>query len=492
MGAACCAGSALAGGGAAGSAGGLTSPDNILVLPLAMYELAPRATVFLFTALLLSGSLGYILLVALTPESVPPTKTELSYLSTSSPSRAQPLPSIRDAATVQLSVVVPAYNERDRLPGMLRDAVQWLERVRQQRRSLVQGPEEAAASDDLVGSSGQRSAASVDEEAALTDPLTTYEIIVVDDGSKDGTLDVALETAGQLGLAEGAEVRAVRLERNRGKGGAVRHGVLHARGSLILFADADGATRFGDLSNLCVEMRRILTPARHGIVVGSRAHMVKSEAVVKRSFVRNLLMHLFHIFLTLLLHPPSPRLPSWPASLFQRRTTTTNPRCTDEDDGGKGTTTTTTVVKRRLARQPPIQDTQCGFKLFTRASSRLVFPLCHIDRWIFDVEILVLADLACRSSSRSIRSCRTTSTPSQPPAQQQGRGRRRNGDDDDDDDSEDVLLDLALPVAEVAVDWREIGGSKIDLVKDSIGMALDLLVIRANYALGRWEAPVMP
>ena len=58
-------------------------------------------------------------------------------------------------------------------------------------------------------------------------------------------------------------------------------GILHARGALILFADADGATRFSDLSPLCAEMDRVRTPTGHGAVVGSRAHLVGSEAVVK-------------------------------------------------------------------------------------------------------------------------------------------------------------------------------------------------------------------
>lgn len=58
-------------------------------------------------------------------------------------------------------------------------------------------------------------------------------------------------------------------------------GILHARGALLLFADADGATRFADLSLLCAEVARIQTPAGHAVVVGSRAHLVGSEAVVK-------------------------------------------------------------------------------------------------------------------------------------------------------------------------------------------------------------------
>lgn len=57
--------------------------------------------------------------------------------------------------------------------------------------------------------------------------------------------------------------------------------MLHSRGKLILFADADGATRFADLDLLLVAMDEVKDEDGHGMVVGSRAHLVKSDAVVK-------------------------------------------------------------------------------------------------------------------------------------------------------------------------------------------------------------------
>jgi len=54
---------------------------------------------------------------------------------------------------------------------------------------------------------------------------------------------------------------------------------------------------------------------------------------------------------------------------------------------------------------------------------------------------------------------------------------------------DDEVLKLPLPISEIPVEWKEIGGSKIDLLKDSIGMAMDLVIIRANYGLGRWRKP---
>lgn len=198
-----------------------------------------------------------------------------------------PLPTLRDAEEVQLSIVVPMYNEVQRLPAMLDDALAWLEGVRAAREPLAgaagadvpRAADESPAAAPKDGARADAAAGSV--AAALTAPLRTYELVLVDDGSRDGTSDVAMAYAKQRALAPGAEIRLTRLHTNRGKGAAVRHGVLHARGAFVLFADADGATRFADLRVLAREMVRILTPEGHGIVVGSRAHLVKSEAVVK-------------------------------------------------------------------------------------------------------------------------------------------------------------------------------------------------------------------
>ncbi len=67
----------------------------------------------------------------------------------------------------------------------------------------------------------------------------------------------------------------------------------YVRGSYIVFADADGASRFSDVAQLLEKVSSI-EKAGHGVAIGSRAHLVKTEAVVKRSFIRNLLMYGFH------------------------------------------------------------------------------------------------------------------------------------------------------------------------------------------------------
>ncbi|KAK7676052.1 hypothetical protein QCA50_020999 [Cerrena zonata] len=202
-----------------------------------------------------------------------------------------------------------------------------------------------------------------------------YEILIVDDGSSDGTDDYALRKATQLKLAPHI-LRVIKLSSNRGKGGAVTHGLLHSRGRLALFADADGATKFSDVKKLMDWLNQLGN--KPGVAIGSRSHMVDTDAVVKRSFIRNFLMYGLHTLVY----------------IFGIRA---------------------------------IQDTQCGFKMFNQESISKVFPHMHTERWIFDVEVLLLCEI-------------------------QG-----------------------IAMQEVPVNWQEIDGSKIDLAKDSIGMAIDLV-----------------
>jgi dolichyl-phosphate beta-glucosyltransferase len=93
----------------------------------------------------------------------------------------------------------------------------------------------------------------------------------------------------------------------------------------------------------------------------------------------------------------------------------------------------------RIAGVGHIRDTQCGFKLFSRAAARALFPRQHLASWIFDVELLLLAKT------------------------------------------------LRIPVVEVPVTWHEVAGSKLSVVRDSLQMLRDLWVLRANQLLGRWN-----
>ena len=106
-----------------------------------------------------------------------------------------------------------------------------------------------------------------------------YEIIIVNDGSTDKTVDVVLDFARKNDLHD--VIRIVTLEKNRGKGGGVTHGLRHVRGEYALFADADGASRFCDVRKLIEGCEEVVDGSHRGVAIGSRAHLVGSEAVVK-------------------------------------------------------------------------------------------------------------------------------------------------------------------------------------------------------------------
>lgn len=271
--------------------------------------------------------------------------SELEYVSFMPDGRASekhPLPRLDDQATVDFSVVVPCYNESERIEIMLDEALPELKSV--------------------YGDS--------------------WELVLVNDASTDDTVGVALRWAAKNRLLQD-QFRIIELKHNRGKGGAVIHGIRHARGKVILFADADGASKFSDAALL----HRALGDSERAVAIGSRAHLVKSEAVVKRTFIRNFLMYGLHTLLY----------------VFGIRT---------------------------------IGDTQCGFKMFTREAAKAIFPYMHTERWIFDVEVLIVA------------------------------------------------MRKKIPISEVAINWHEVEGSKIDLARDSVLMAVDLVVIRFAYLLG--------
>lgn len=217
-------------------------------------------------------------------------------------------------------MVIPAYNETERLPIML-----------------------ASAIDHLTSSSLKKK--------------YSFEILIVDDGSSDDTSGASLKLASKYPTCD---IRVVTLEHNLGKGGAVRHGMLFSSGERLLMVDADGASRFEDLDSLWAAMDKIAPDNAPGVVVGSRAHLVQTEAVVKvcrmsfhdtspfltiiyqRSLLRNILMYGLHTIL-------------------------------------------------RIAGVGHIRDTQCGFKLFSRSAAQQIFPAQHLATWIFDVELLLLA-----------------------------------------------------------------------------------------------------
>ncbi|XP_070495277.1 dolichyl-phosphate beta-glucosyltransferase [Chironomus tepperi] len=212
-------------------------------------------------------------------------------------------PSINDDPTVDLSVIIPAYDEEKRLPVMLEECMEFL------------------------------------EEKVKKEPNFKYEVIVVSDGSKDKTVECALKYSKKYTCEK---FRVLELVQNRGKGGAVRYGMMSSRGKYLLFADADGATKFPDYTLLEKSIYKLAKSWKDDvIVIGSRAHL-EEESMAKRSIFRTFLMHGFHFLV-------------W---IF--------------------------AVKG-------IKDTQCGFKLLTRSAARRVFSIMHVERWAFDVELLFIA-----------------------------------------------------------------------------------------------------
>jgi len=228
-----------------------------------------------------------------------------------------------------LSVVVPAFDEEQRLPSTLARLKEYLGQQRY-----------------------------------------TWELIVVDDGSLDGTLALARRS-----LSDGPG-RVLRHSRNLGKGAAVRTGMLAARGELCLFSDAD-------LSTPIEELDRLLAPVINetcDVAIGSRG-LAESRVEVHQSILRETMGRVFNLIVQAL-----------------------------------------TV--------PGIRDTQCGFKLFDSQAAEEIFSRQQSNGWAFDVEILMIA--------------------------------REQG----------------LRVREVPVRWRNSPATRVSLLRDSVGMLLEVLKLR--------------
>ena len=197
-----------------------------------------------------------------------------------------------------------------------------------------------------------------------------WELIVADDGSKDQT--VALVEALEM-----ANLRVLRAPANGGKGSAVQRGMLAARGRYILFDDADNSTPIEELAKLLGK----LTDEGYDIAVGSRAADGADEAhrtLLRRILSGGLRWMVRHIF--------------------------------------------------RIG----VRDTQCGFKLFTRAAAQRLHTAQTIAGFSFDLEILYLA------------------------------------------------AKLGYQVAEVPVAWIDAPGSKVDTRKEVQRFLRDLLKIKWN------------
>ncbi|CUU05523.1 MAG: glycosyltransferase family 2 protein [Fimbriimonadales bacterium] len=191
---------------------------------------------------------------------------------------------------LRLSVVIPAYNEEARIESTLERVI-----------------------------------------AYLNEGWQPYEILVVSDGSTDRT-----EAIVQAFAARHPQVKLLAYQPNRGKGHAVRYGMLRAQGEWVLFSDADLATPIEELEKLARALE-----SGYAIAIGSRP-LRESQLIVRQPFYRE-----------------------WAGRAFNK------------------------VVQLLAVRG--IHDTQCGFKLFTREAVQAIFPRCQLDGFSFDFEALYYA-----------------------------------------------------------------------------------------------------
>lgn len=191
----------------------------------------------------------------------------------------------------ELSVVIPAYNEERRLPSTL-DSV-W---------------------------------------TYLHGRGRSFEIIIVDDGSIDSTAQLVDDYA-----ADHEGVRLISYHPNKGKGHAVRTGMLAAEGDMVLFNDADGSSPIEEVDRLEARVR----DGGSEVAIGSRAKPDESR-VVKALAYRKYIGNTFNV-----------------------------------------------IVQSLLL--PGIQDTQCGFKLFRRDVAQDLFSVQRLNGFAFDVEVLYIA-----------------------------------------------------------------------------------------------------
>ena len=158
------------------------------------------------------------------------------------------------------------------------------------------------------------------------------EIIIVNDGSTDDTAEVVRRF-----LLLDPDVRLVENPGNRGKGYSVRNGMLHARGDIVMFTDAD-------LSSPIYEAEKLFVAIQQGADVAIGSRWLRAELQTERQpWYRQLYGRLFNLAL-------------------------------------------------RITLGLKFRDTQCGFKAFTKAAAQTVFTRQRVERWGFDPELLFLAN----------------------------------------------------------------------------------------------------
>ncbi len=194
-----------------------------------------------------------------------------------------------------LSIVIPAYNEAERIP-----------------RTLIA------------------------LDAYLSERDYSYEIIVADDGSKDGTPDIVERMRKTI-----KHLMVLRFEVNRGKGAVVRDGMLRAEGKYRIFTDADNSTSIDQFEKMIPYFTATEHAKKCDVVIGSRALPASR------------------------LDPPQPIYRQIPVRVGN-------------------------LIIQSLVL-PGLKHTQCGFKALPAEAAERVFRLTRISGWGFDIEALALA-----------------------------------------------------------------------------------------------------
>jgi dolichyl-phosphate beta-glucosyltransferase len=237
---------------------------------------------------------------------------------------------------MSVSIIIPAYNEEQRLPITLGETFDYF--------------------------------------AKRSEP---FEILVVDDGSRDATPQIVADFAASHAASPiRLGIKCLSYGGNRGKGYAVRYAMLRAQGDLRLFCDADLATPVEEYDIVLTEMRE----KQAQIGIGSRP-LRESRLMVHQPWYRELLGRTFN-----------------------------------------------KAVK--LFAVSDIDDTQCGFKIFTAAAAQDVFSRCRLDGFAFDIEALYIG------------------------------------------------THLGYTVAEVPIRWSHKAGSKVNMLRDGARMLCDLATVR--------------
>ncbi|MCM8795547.1 MAG: glycosyltransferase family 2 protein [Candidatus Omnitrophica bacterium] len=208
----------------------------------------------------------------------------------------------------------------------------------------------------------------------------SYEIIIVDDASKDRTIEV-VENFSQ---ANHIPIQILKNEINFGKGLSVKKGVLLSKGEFVLFTDADLSTPIEEIDKLLPYIRK-----GYDVVIGSRA-LKDSSLLIRQPWYRENMGKIFNLFVQVLI-------------------------------------------------MRGIKDTQCGFKLFKNEVAKMIFSKTKINRFAFDVEVLLIA------------------------------------------------RKLGFKIKEVGVIWLNSFDSKIHIIEDSFRMLIELFLIFIYNLIGKYK-----